>query len=429
MRDKMILGENAEFSTDSEVTGVNNNVIVCAGSGCGKTLSIMDPRLLNTYDSSLIVTVTKRRLVHQYTQMFKNRGYKVLDLNFVKPQSSNVTFDPLHYIKSYTDITFLAESIVKANPRKEYTTADPFWDDNSTSLLSALIAYVMGESKSSTFDDVIELFTQMKIEESGTGIKTNLDSKLDKSNTFAYNRWRSFRSLPMKTASCVFSTLSTTLDMMFTPELRKIMRSQTTVNFENIAKEKTVLFVTTSAVNPALNLFVNMFYAQAIKQLFEIGENMPDGKLPIPVSILCDDFATGSRILNFPEYISIFREKGISVTLLVQSESQLVSIYGAENATTIINNCDTYVYMGGMDIKTARNISERINLPLEDVMYMPVGDVMIFRRGQRPIMTTRYDIYHDREFIAVKEAYDHSVKIMDDLLKKAASAQIPTSSK
>ena len=63
--------------------------------------------------------------------------------------------------------------------------------------------------------------------------------------------------------------------------------------------------------------------------------------------------------MNFPEYISIFREKGISVTLLIQSESQLQGMYGRENATTIINNCDTYLYMGGMDLVTGRNISER----------------------------------------------------------------------
>ena len=95
-----------------------------------------------------------------------------------------------------------------------------------------------------------------------------------------------------------------------------------------------------------------MFYAQAFKQLFEFAESRSSGRLPIPVHVLCDDFATGSRILNFPEFISIFREKGISVTLLVQSESQIESMYSPEDATTIINNCDTYLYMGGMALSS-----------------------------------------------------------------------------
>lgn len=135
----------------------------------------------------------------------------------------------------------------------------------------------------------------------------------------------------------------------------------------------------------------------------------PSGKLPIPVSVLCDDFATGSRILNFPEYISIFREKQISVTLLIQSESQLESMYGTDDATTIINNCDTFLYMGGMDLRTGRNIGERLNLPLEDVLYMPIGQEVIFRRGQKPIITQRYNVLEDKEYQRITRRYESCI--------------------
>jgi len=73
-KDKIILGENAVYSTDSSQTGLNNNVLVCAGSGAGKTMSVMEPRLLETYNSSLIVTLTKRRLVEKYKSLFAERG-------------------------------------------------------------------------------------------------------------------------------------------------------------------------------------------------------------------------------------------------------------------------------------------------------------------------------------------------------------------
>ena len=56
--DRMILGENVIYSTDCNVTGLNNNVLVCGSSGCGKTMSISEPRLLETQHSSLIATVT-----------------------------------------------------------------------------------------------------------------------------------------------------------------------------------------------------------------------------------------------------------------------------------------------------------------------------------------------------------------------------------
>ena len=413
--DRMILGENVIYSTDCDETGLNNNVLVCGSSGCGKTMSISEPRLLETFNSSLVVTVTKRRIVNKYRPVFEQRGYVVEDLNFIHPMMSTVAYDPLQYVGSYSDITFLAESIVKANPRKDKSNADPYWDEAATSLLSAEIAYILMTKESPTFADVLDLHDGIDFRENGEQIVTSLDRKFEylaekDPGCFAVSCYKSFCRLPIKTASCIFGTLNTTIDTIFSPELRKMIAMEKKADFEKLATQKTVLFVSTSAVNPALHCFINIFYAQAFKTLFEYAENLPSGRLPIPVHVLCDDFATGSRILNFPEYISIFREKQISVTLLVQSESQLESMYGSEDATTIINNCDTYIYMGGMDLKTGRSISERLNVPLEEVLSRPIAQVCVFRRGQKPIITSRYDILEDKRFQEVTRAYENNIR-------------------
>ena len=411
--DRMILGagQNASFSMNSNLTGLNNNVIVAASSGGGKTVSIMEPRLLETFHSSLIVTVSKRRIVEKYTDMFLERGYEVLDLNFVHPEQSTIAYDPLKYIKDSGDITFFASALVKSNPRKSITTADPFWDDISISILSAMIALVRETKIHPTFVDVLKLNDQLTIQEDGDGIATSLDSDfaaLARKDPFCFavTSWNSFKNLPPKTANCAYGTLNTTLDKIFTPQLRSMIEKKQKISFEQLASRKTVLFVSTSAVTPSLHAFVNMFYSQMFKQLFEYAESLPDGRLPIPVSVLCDDFAVGSRIQNFPEYISIFREKQINVTLLLQSESQLESMYGYDDAVTIIDNCDTYVYMGGMNLQTCRSISERLNIPLEDVLYMPIGQEIIFRRGQKPIITQRYDTFSNSDYKAVTRQYE-----------------------
>lgn len=414
MKERVILGKNVNYSTDCNETGLNNNVLIAGGSGSGKTMSFSEPRLLQTKYTSLIATVTKRRIVNKYMPMFKERRYDILDLNFVSPLKSNCGYDPLKYVNRCSDITFLARAIVKADPQKDNSHADPYWDEAAISLLSAEIAYILMTKSNPSFADVLELHDSIYFVESGGGINTSADRMFEslerkEPNCFAVSCWRSFATLPIKTASCVFGTLNTMMDTIFSPEIRKLMRLEKTIDFEKIASKKTILFVTTSAVNPALHSFVNIFYAQAFKQLFEYAELQEDGMLPIPVHVLCDDFATGSRILNFPEYISIFREKQISVTLLLQSESQLEQMYGSNNATTIINNCDTYVYLGGMDLKTAQNVSLRLNSPLEDVLYLPIGREIIFRRGQRPIVTQRYDIQKDKLYQAVTKEYEKSI--------------------
>jgi len=412
--DRVILGEKCIYSTDSNETGINNNVVVCGGSGSGKTVSVSEPRLLETHNSSIVATVTKRRIVHKYTELFRQRGYEVMDLNFVSPSDSNICYDPMAYVNSYTDITFLARSIVMSNARKDRSNADPYWDDSAISLLSAEIAYVKMANKQGTFADVLDMHDSLTIESGSDLIKTSLDNKFKAlaakyPDCFAVNCWKTFKQLPVRTASCVFSALNTTIDSIFTPDLRKMIREKSRIDFSQFANRRTALFISTSAVNPALNCFINIFYAQMFKQLFEYAESRPDGTLPVPVHVLCDDFATGSRILNFAEYISIFREKGISVTLLLQSESQLEAMYGANDATTILNNCDSYVYMGGMDIKTAQNISLRLNKPLDEVLYMPIGREVVFRRGQRPIVTQRYNVQENELYRKVTSAYEKRI--------------------
>lgn len=414
--DRMILGDGprCEFSTDSNETGVNNNVLVVAASGAGKTVSITEAMLLAVYVLSMIVIVTKRRIIDKYRRLLQRRGYEVLVLDYVHPDQGNVGYDPLDFICSYQDITFVANSIVMSNPRKERSNADPYWDEAARSLLSALIAYVLIKVENPTFDDVLRMYENLTFEECGGQIKTNYDKefeyleKRDPSN-FAVSCWKSFAKLPIKTSSCVFGTLNTILDSIFTPELRKMFRMKKKVNFEELASRKTVLFVATSPVNPSLNCFINLFYSQAFKQLFEFGEEQPDGKLPVPVHVIADDFATGCPVYMFDQYISIFREKGISVTLLIQSESQLSSMYGPNAATTIINNCDSYVFLGSNDLHTAQNISLRANLPLEDVLYMPVGSEILFRRGQKPIMTKRYSIMENELYQKVTREYERRI--------------------
>lgn len=71
--DQLILGdgENCIYSSDFKVTGINNNVLAIGSSGCGKTVSLIEPRFLETFCKSLIVTVTKRRIVKKYAKLMQ----------------------------------------------------------------------------------------------------------------------------------------------------------------------------------------------------------------------------------------------------------------------------------------------------------------------------------------------------------------------
>ena len=112
-----------------------------------------------------------------------------------------------------------------------------------------------------------------------------------------------------------------------------------------------------------------------------------------------DDFACAAVINDYSRHIAIFRAAGISAMMLIQSESQLISLYSEEESTNILNNCSAYAYFpGGMDLTTCRNIGQRLDRPLTDVMYEATGKVIIMRSGKKPVTVPRYDVFNSAEY-------------------------------
>lgn len=91
---------------------------------------------------------------------------------------------------------------------------------NIISLLSALIGYVHMVKKNSSMLDVLKLFYDMEMERDGEGIMTTIDvlfETLEKKrpHSFAGRMWKAFHVCPYRTASCVVSSLSAALDMIY----------------------------------------------------------------------------------------------------------------------------------------------------------------------------------------------------------------------
>ena len=287
-------------------------------------------------------------------------------------------------------------------------TVDDYWQRKAVPLVGAMIAATLMTVDDATFADVLDMFDRMQIEENGYGINTGLDGLFAElrekaPGSYAVREFYNFRSLPVKTASCVRDTAAACLSAMYPESLRKLMRSKKSINFEQLATDKTALFIITSPVNTSLACFANLVYGTAIKQLLTFAAECPDYRLPREVRLVFDDFAVGSKIHNFANYMSIFRSAGISAIILLQSESQLYSLYGEQDGQTIINNVSTYCYFsGGMDLTTCEHVAKRINKSLDVVLYSPLDRIYIMQAGQKPKITNRYPIMEDERFRSMK---------------------------
>ena len=137
-----------------------------------------------------------------------------------------------------------------------------------------------------------------------------------------------------------------------------------------------------------------LFYAQALQALCDFADLGPDNRLKVPVRLILDDFAAAadSCIPDFDKITSVIRSREISVSVILQSLSQLEASYGHARAMTIINNCDHLLYLGGQDVETARYISTKANKSINTVLNMPLDAAWLFTRGQEPKQVQKYDL-------------------------------------
>jgi type IV secretion system protein VirD4 len=137
---------------------------------------------------------------------------------------------------------------------------------------------------------------------------------------------------------------------------------------------------------------VNIFFTQVMNELCRFADrDCKNQRLPVPVRFIMDDFATNCRIEDFPRMISSIRSRNISAMLMIQAESQLMAAYG-NDGQTIIGNCDTYVYLGGNDTNTAWEVARRSDIPLTKILTMPQKSTLIFRRGEKPVKSSVFDV-------------------------------------
>ncbi|MCR4891510.1 MAG: type IV secretory system conjugative DNA transfer family protein [Lachnospiraceae bacterium] len=401
--DRVILGEGCFAEDGIGMARPNNNQMVVGCSGTGKSMSVMLPTILNMNESSMIGTYSKVGEARKISKYQKLKGYRTEICDLTCPEKSTVAFDPVRYLGSYLDVEDLSKNIVLADPDSK-NTKDIYWNDSAVSLLSSLILATMMTEEKATMSDVLELFDRLTIEENSKGIKTSLDTyflhiKERAGNCQAVTAFADFQQLPYGTGGCVRDSLAKALRRLFPDPIREMMRRKKVIDFKRLAREKSSLIIITSPVNVSLYLFANLLFSTAIKQLLEYAEECENQKLPRNVRLMFDDFACAARINDYSKHIAVFRAAGLSAMMLLQSEAQLLSLYPEAEAANILNNCSCYVYFpGGMDLTTCRNVSQRLDRPVFDIMYAPTGQVIVMQSGKKPVTVPRYDVMHSKEY-------------------------------
>lgn len=91
-------------------------------------------------------------------------------------------------------------------------------------------------------------------------------------------------------------------------------------------------------------------------------------RLPIHVRLLLDEFANIGKIPDFPEKVATIRKYELSVSIVLQSLTQLKNLY-KDNWEELSGNCDATLYLGGgADTSSTKWISELLGKETRIVM-------------------------------------------------------------
>lgn len=382
-----------KVSNDSWTTGLNNNDCIIGPSGSGKTRGYVLPNLLQ-YDESLIITDTKGNLCRQAKAVLMENGYEVQELNLADGLRSPYGYNPLDYIRTVyggcheQDVATVAAALVPLQ-----ASTEPYWELAARSLLSCIIAYVMDflPKQERNMNSVIRLFCEMGSGKFDQLMQEVVEVSPNCLSSIQYQMFRATQKADKMYAS-IQGILAEKLSPFTFAGARAVLHAQWRIQIPDIGKHRTALFLHISDTDRSMDRLAALFYTQALQVLCNCADSRKSSRLRVPVRFILDDFAASSDacIPDFDKITSVIRSRGISVSVILQSLSQLESSYGPSKAMTIINNCDHLLYLGGQDVGTARYIAAKANKPINAVLQMPLDSAWLFERGATPRQVQKY---------------------------------------
>lgn len=392
-----IFAPEVTVSNDTRQTGLNNNDLIIGGSGSGKTGGYIYNLLLNPY-GSMIVSDTKGLLHRIFSRYLREKGYKVYVLDFVNPERS-VAYNPLRYIRrdkagepNEADIAKLANIIMPKLDAQE-----PFWEKAAARYISILIGFVLEDApeEDQTMTSVCLIHRKMRSEKGRKAFEEWAEEHPDSFAARKYYQMRQSASAE-KMWSSIMEFVNEGLDIFDYREYEPIWDDVDSINIARMGHEKTVLFVNSSDNDTSMHTLSNLFNTQAMQVLIAEADKMPDGRLPIPCRLILDDFAAAARIDHFDNLISIIRSREISVSIIIQSLSQLNHMYSVDRANTILNNCAHVLYLAGKDKETMQYVADYLNQTVHTVLKLPRDKAVFIEEGASARIVSKLIPYRDK---------------------------------
>lgn len=421
----LLMTRNIRIGVDGYKHKHNTNVLVVGGSGAGKTRTYAVPNVLEA-GCSMVITDPKGEILRKTGGFLKRAGYEVRVFDLLNPDAS-FCYNPFRYVRDDKEVLQLITNLIQNTTPPHAQSSDPFWEKSETALLQALMLYLLHEAppEEQNFGMVMELLGSAQVKEEDENFESPLDILFERlamrdPESIAVKQYGIYKQAAGKTAKSILISCGARLAPFDIAELRELM-SYDEMELDCIGDRKTALFVIISDTDDTFNFVVAIMYSQLFNLLCDKADDVYNGRLPVHVRCLLDEFANIGQIPKFDKLIATIRSREISASIILQSQSQLKTIY-KDAADTIVGNCDCTLFLGGKEKSTLKELSEILGketidlyntsetrstnnsyglnyqktgkqlMSEDEIAVMDGGKCILQLRGVRPFLSDKYDI-------------------------------------
>lgn len=329
----------------------NRHVLVVAKTGGGKTSRFILPILYNDCmdsDRSTIVIDSKPEMWRKLAAMTQkyNPNKKIILFNPLD-RARSLSWNILSKIEDDTDAKLIANTIIMATDQPQAKSDSPFFRNNALAILNSIMVGLL--------HDPNERLSMPRIHELvQSGMKPLCDWL--EQHPAAIRNTRTFVELARsgsQNADTIMSELSMRLSAWDLTAIRATT-SLDELDIEDLIQKPTLFIVELRESElEMLRPMANVIVVEILRFLTKRAEQCPGVKLPRPVGLVIDEFASAlGRLPDIHVKLNTLRSRNVSIVAAIQSTAQIKANY-SDDADSVLAGFSTKIFIPALDLADA----------------------------------------------------------------------------
>lgn len=353
------------YIASSSKSGLAGNMLVIGAPGTGKSWGFVRPMIFQCVKrrESMILTDPKAELYESTAGYLADMGYEVRVFNLLEMEHSD-RWNCIGEADYDERLIPIIAAIIINNTSSEKEAGD-FWAKAELNLLTALLYYVQNDKDVSgnvlplsqrRLGRILSLLTD-------NGLATiDREIKLLPAGHPAKGPYGLFLQAKENIRGNIVIGLGNRLNV-FQDKLVDALTADSTIDLTLPGHKPCAYFCILSAQDHTYAFLSSLFFTMIFSRLEQYARReTEDGKLPVPVNFVLDEFPSIGKLGDFKRSIAFTRGFRMNCIVIVQSIAQLADIYPRREWEAITACCDATICLGVNDTTSAQFISEKCGM-------------------------------------------------------------------